>query len=52
MQAIKRFVDQPMDAPWLLDDSEWPNNVGCNGIRAWANIWVKNNMAGGLMKQQ
>ena len=39
-----------MDAPWLLDDSEWPNNVGCNGIKAWSNLRVMNGMTDGFMK--
>lgn len=37
MRAIQKFIesyDKGENVPWLLDEIEWPNNVGCNGIVA------------------
>jgi len=31
-QAIKRFIDNPNEAEWLLDTVAWPGNAGCNGL--------------------
>ena len=31
--AVTKFVEDPENAPWLLDEGLWPsNNTGCNGI--------------------
>lgn len=32
MKAIEKFLDNPNEAPWLLDEIVWPNNKGCSGI--------------------
>ena len=32
MNAIERFLENPYEAEWLLDESIWPGNQGCSGL--------------------
>ena len=35
-EAVNKFLENPNDAPWHLDEGEWPNNnTGCNGIETY-----------------
>ena len=35
-EAISKFLEDPDNAPWLLDEGQWPsNNTGCNGLSSW-----------------
>lgn len=41
MRAIEKFInsyDRGENAPWLLDEIEWPMNAGCSGIAAGGNL--------------
>ena len=32
-EAIEKFLEDPNNAPWALDEGMWPtSNEGCNGI--------------------
>ena len=32
-EAIQKFLHDPTNPPWLLDQALWPTaNVGCNGL--------------------
>ena len=31
-EAIARFLKDPDNAEWNLDDEPWPSNKGCSGI--------------------
>lgn len=32
MEALEIFFNNPDEAPWLLDERPWPENVGCSGL--------------------
>ena len=33
-EAVNKFLKNPENAPWLLDEGQWPtNNTGCNGVK-------------------
>ena len=33
-EAVGKFLANPEEAPWLLDEGQWPSsNTGCNGLR-------------------
>lgn len=35
-EAIQQFLDDPDNAPWYLDEVDWPLNVGCSGKKSFS----------------
>jgi hypothetical protein len=32
-EAVQKFLDNPENPEWNLDENPWPSNQGCSGIR-------------------
>lgn len=37
-EAVQRFLDNPTEAPWLVDEDPWPSNSGCSGLSTFRKI--------------